>query len=116
MHEIKINAPQDAGCKHRSRQRPIVEVDQTRDSAGLSLGALADVDTLARSLTKTGWPARRGETVFNRDETRLKPTFAGFAFSQIAGSIMLGIIINLFYRQSCRAALSAIRMQSRIWA
>jgi hypothetical protein len=71
---------------------------------------------LASSLTKTGWPARRDKTVFNRDETRLKPTFAGFVFSQIAGSIMLGIIINLFYRQSCRAALSAIRMQSRIWA
>jgi len=48
MHEIKINALQDAGCKHRSRQRPIVEVDQTRDSAGLSLGAL--------TRTSTHWP------------------------------------------------------------
>ena len=41
-------------------------------------GFRADVDTLASSLTKTGWPARRGETVFNRDETRLKLTFACF--------------------------------------
>jgi len=32
------------------------------------------------------------------------------------GAIMLEIIINLFYRQSCRAALSAIRRQHRIWA
>ena len=32
------------------------------------------------------------------------------------GAVMLEIIINLFYRQSCRAALSAIRRQHRIWA
>jgi len=30
------------------------------------------------------------------------------------GLIMVAFIINLFYRQSCRAALSAIRMQSQI--
>jgi hypothetical protein len=30
------------------------------------------------------------------------------------GSIMVVFIINLFYRQACRAALSAIRMQSHI--
>jgi hypothetical protein len=58
----------------------------------------------------------RDETVFDRDEARVKPTSGGFVFSQIAGSIMLGIIINLFYRQSCRAALSTIRLQSQIWA
>jgi hypothetical protein len=30
------------------------------------------------------------------------------------GSIMVAFIINLFYRHSCRAALSAIRMQNHI--
>jgi len=83
---------------------------------GVSPRVHADVNGSASFLTQTGWPARRDETVFNRDETGLKPTSGGFVFSQIAGSIMLGIIINLFYRQSCRAALSAIRMQSQIWA
>ncbi len=28
---------------------------------------------------------------------------------------MLDIIISLFYRQSCKASLSAIRMQKRLW-
>jgi len=27
----------------------------------------------------------------------------------------LDIIISLFYRQSCKASLSAIRMQKRLW-
>ena len=84
--------------------------------AGLEPGGHANVNGPASCLTKTGWPARRDETVFDRNEAHLKPTSGGFAFSQIAGSIMLGIIINLFYRQSCRAALSAIRMQSQFWA
>ena len=85
-------------------------------SCGLEPGAHADVNGPASSLTQTGWPASRDETVFDCDETRLKPTSGAFVFSQIAGSIMLGIIINLFYRQSCRAALSAIRLQRQIWA
>ena len=83
---------------------------------GSSQKAHANVNEPASCLTQTGWPATRDETVFDPDETRLKPTSGGFVFSQIAGSIMLGIIINLFYRQSCRAALSAIRMQSQFWA
>ena len=65
---------------------------------------------------ENGMPRKARRTVFDRDEAHLKPTSGGFAFSQIVGSIMLGIIINLFYRQSCRAALSAIRMQSQFWA
>jgi hypothetical protein len=32
------------------------------------------------------------------------------------GAIMLEIILNLFYRQSRKAALSAIRAQQHIWA
>jgi hypothetical protein len=32
------------------------------------------------------------------------------------GSIMLAFLINLFYRQSCKTALSAIRKQQHIWA
>jgi len=31
------------------------------------------------------------------------------------GAIMLEIIINLFYRQSCKTALCAIRRQHHIW-
>jgi len=31
------------------------------------------------------------------------------------GSIMVMFFINLFYRQACRAALSAIRMQNHKW-
>jgi hypothetical protein len=50
-----------------------------------------------------------------RDETSLKPGFAQTAMIKQRGSIMVALIISLFYRQSCRAALSAIRMQNHIW-
>jgi hypothetical protein len=32
------------------------------------------------------------------------------------GSIMLETIIGLFYRRSCKTALSAIRLQKYLWA
>jgi hypothetical protein len=32
------------------------------------------------------------------------------------GVDMLDIIISLFYRQSCKASLSAIRLQKHLWA
>jgi hypothetical protein len=51
-----------------------------------------------------------------RDETGLKQGFARMCPIKQRGAIMLAFIINLFYRQSCRAALSAIRRQNRIWA
>jgi hypothetical protein len=57
-------------------------VNQTRDPAGSSAEAHADVNGPATSLTKKGWPARRNETVFDRDETRLKPTPGGFLFGE----------------------------------
>jgi hypothetical protein len=34
---------------------------------------------------------------------------------QTMESIMLDIIISLFYRQSCKASLSAIRFQKHLW-
>ena len=53
-------------------------------SRGLEPGAHADVNGPASSLTQTGWPASRDETVFDRDETRLKPTSGALVFGQIA--------------------------------
>jgi hypothetical protein len=58
---------------------------------------------------------RPDETIFIRDEILLKPAFDRLRSFKKRGSIMLGIIINLLYRQSCRAALSAIRMQNHRW-
>jgi hypothetical protein len=60
--------------------------------------------------------ARSTKPFYRCDETGLKPGSDRLASIKQRGSIMLGIIINLFYRQSCKAALSAIRMQTRIWA
>jgi len=113
MHEI--NAPLGADRKHKSRDRPIVEVNNYA-AAGIDPGSSRGRQRTCLLPHENGTARKADETVFNRDETRLKPTFAGFLFSQIAGSTLLGIIINLFYRQSCRATLSAIRMQSRFWA
>jgi hypothetical protein len=52
---------------------------------------------------------------FEADEAGLKPRSAPIVGDQTMESIMLDIIISLFYRQSCRASLSAIRMQKRLW-
>jgi hypothetical protein len=66
-------------------------------------------------LHENGIARRPDETIFIRDEILLKPAFDRLRSLEKRGSIMLGIIINLLYRQSCRAALSAIRMQSHRW-
>ena len=60
--------------------------------------------------------ARPTKPFYSRDEIGLKPKSDPLTSIKRRGSIMLGIIINLFYRQSCRAALSAIRRQNHIWA
>jgi hypothetical protein len=63
------------------------------------------------------WEDLRATKPFShRDETSLKQGFARMALIKQRGAIMLAVIINLFYRQSCRAALSAIRRQNQIWA
>jgi hypothetical protein len=49
------------------------------------------------------------------DETGLKPRCARMISIKRWGAIMLEIIINLFYRQSCKTALCAIRRQHHIW-
>jgi hypothetical protein len=56
------------------------------------------------------------ETILPSYEIGLKHWSAGMASIKQRGSIMLDFILNLFYRQSCKTALSAIRMQHRIWA
>jgi hypothetical protein len=48
-------------------------------------------------------------------EAGLKPRCGPLVADQTTESIMLDIILSLFYRQSCRASLSAIRMQKRLW-
>jgi len=35
---------------------------------------------------------------------------------QTTGSIMWDILIRLFYQQSCKTSLSAIRAQKNLWA
>jgi hypothetical protein len=58
--------------------------------------------------------ARATKPFCRQNETRLKPMSARLLGDPTRGLIMVAFIINLFYRQSCRAALSAIRMQSQI--
>jgi hypothetical protein len=61
-------------------------------------------------------PGHPTKPFYSRDEIGLKPRSDRLEAIKQEDSIMLGILINLLYRQSCRAALSAIRMQTRISA
>jgi len=56
------------------------------------------------------------ETIFRFDEIRLKLRAAHNCGWSDNGVEMLDIIISLFYRQSCKASLSAIRVQKHLWA
>jgi hypothetical protein len=53
---------------------------------------------------------------FRFDEIRLKLRAAHNCGWSDNGVEMLDIIISLFYRQSCKASLSAIRLQKHLWA
>jgi hypothetical protein len=98
-------------------------------SRSLRSGNLAKVRRVPRPLKKMTPPLRRTvcplapegcdqrtKPCCGRDETGLKPRPVRMGSVKQRGAIMLEIIINLFYRQSCRAALSAIRRQRHIWA
>jgi len=52
---------------------------------------------------------------FGAYEIRLKRRCTPMVSDQTMESIMLDIIISLFYRQSCKASLSAIRFQKHLW-
>jgi hypothetical protein len=52
---------------------------------------------------------------FGAYEIRLKRRCTPMVSDQTMESIMLDIIISLFYRQSCKASLSVIRFQKDLW-
>ena len=52
---------------------------------------------------------------FGAHEVRLKRSCTPMVSDQTMESTMLDIIISLFYRQSCKASLSAIRFQMHLW-
>jgi hypothetical protein len=61
-------------------------------------------------------PRRPTKPFYRGNETGLKPGSAPIASIKQRGAIMVAFIINLFYRQSCKTALCAIRKQQHIWA
>jgi len=102
-----------------SERLPIIAIRQL----GQSTASPAAVKKNDAAAAPDGLSPRRPEGCGQRtkpfcghDETGLKPRSARMAPVKQRGAVMLEIIINLFYRQSCRAALSAIRRQHRIWA
>jgi hypothetical protein len=58
--------------------------------------------------------ARGNETILPSKRNQAETDVCSIVGDPTRGLIMVAFIINLFYRQSCRAALSAIRMQSQI--
>jgi len=63
-----------------------------------------------------GAPCPADETIFQWRRNRPETETCSNGFDQTMGFDLLEIIINLFYRQACRTALSAIRRQQQIWA
>jgi len=55
------------------------------------------------------------ETIFRTDEAGVKRRCAKVRAIKQRGSVMLDIIISLFYRQSCKASLSAIRTHKHLF-
>ena len=105
----------------RARERlPIIAIRQLGQSTASPAAtkkndAAATPDGLPPRPPRGVWPSGRNPCC-GRDETGLKPRPVQMGSVKQRGAIMLEIIINLFYRQSCRAALSAIRRQRHIWA
>jgi hypothetical protein len=62
--------------------------------------------------SRAGYPTK---PFFRGHEIRLKRRYTPMVFDQTMESIMLDMIIRLFYRQSCKASLSAIRFQKHLW-
>jgi hypothetical protein len=62
--------------------------------------------------SRAGYPTR---PFFRGHEIRLKRRCTPMVPDQTMESVMLDIIIRLFYRQSCKASLSAIRFQKHLW-
>ena len=58
---------------------------------------------------------RPDETIFRTDEAGVKRRCAKVRAIKQRGSVMLDIIISLFYRQSCKASLSAIRTHKHLF-
>jgi hypothetical protein len=52
---------------------------------------------------------------FGAHEIRLKRRRAPMLSDQTMESVMLDIIVSLFYRQCCKTSLSAIRFQKHLW-
>jgi hypothetical protein len=65
------------------------------------------------------WAAPMGgdptKPFFRTDEAALKRRCATISPIKQRGSVMLDIIISLFYHQSCRAPMSAIRTHKHLW-